>query len=65
MKISKYTQSQFNFAKENKLMTEEEVDYRTKLAMGMSEEERQKEFENWKDSLSPAEKKDFLYVFGA
>ncbi len=64
MKLSKYTQSQFNFAKENELMTEGEIDYRTKLAIGMTEEQRQKEFDNWVNSLSPADKNDFLYIFG-
>ncbi len=64
MKLSKWTQSQLNFAKETETLTEEEVDYRTKLATGMTEEQRQKEFDNWVNSLSPADKNDFLYIFG-
>jgi hypothetical protein len=63
MKISKWTQANLNFARELEIKTPEELDYRTKLATGMTDEEKKIEYLKWYDSLEEKEKKDFDRIF--
>jgi len=62
-RLSRWTQGQLNFARETGTLTEEEIDYRTKLATGMTEEEKHQEFVNWFNSLPHQEQEDFNKAF--
>jgi hypothetical protein len=63
MRLGKYSQAQFNFARETEAMTDEEIDYRTKLATGMTDAERTSEFLKWKSELSNQDRIDFDKMF--